>query len=1060
MKKLKQLFCAILVAALLFTQATPVSAASADAGNLEQGAVTAKGAGSVKLSKKKVTLICGKSTTIKLTGGKIKSAKSSNKKIATVTKSGKITAKKVGTATITITSTKNKKYTCKVTVKAGLDRENVTLTKGASTTVKLNGAKPKSVKSSNSSVVSVTKKGKITAKKKGSAKITYKDTKNKKYTCKVKVETPALSSTGLSLKVGDTYHLSLSGNTQKVTWSSDNMTVAEVDNYGKVTAKAVGNAKINAKVASGQVYKCTVAVQNASATVYTVYFKSNGGSYVSNQYVREGEKAVKPENPERNGYIFAGWYTDYSCEHEFSFDTPVTQNITLYAKWNRIDNLADDIIDLGDIVNMASEGTVEVIYGNDGGVRMVDGTFTAEKVDSAADAADVLNSASTLFGENFYARSLAIKEQTAEDTAETQETFYRFSPTVDGIPVLGSQVILTADDEGNVSGLFNTYNDKIYDVDTWAEIEEDEAEEKVLALLVEEAEISNYLDTLVSDTATKEEVTELFKKEMNVTPELVIYAGADNEKPILVYTIRITGYEASADTENEEADDSEVTGTEMPLVDVTYYIYANGEQTGEVYAKIQNVDGWETVQLSAEDLLGNTRMFTGEEEDETYRLKDTIRNIETYKTKHTGLFWLRSELPGNLVKTMGFFGTERADKTAISVHANMSDVYDYYKDVLGRKSFDGQGAKIITSYDYGIDYENAFWTSAGQQFVFGNKGDLAAALDVLGHEFTHAVVNYVVGNGTTTTLNYYGESGALNEAYADILGSLVEGKTDSNCWLMGEDSALGAIRSMEQPSLYDQPENYSVRYIGTEDNGGVHRNSGIFNFAAYKMMTDSRTSSISRKTWAKVFYHSLYRLGINATFLDARGAVISSAKVLGFTQEQQQAIKDAFDAVGITEPEAIRIILTWGNEPSDLDSHLVGPGVNAEERFHIFFNQKNYYADGSYYSDNSLSAADLDYDDTTSYGPEVTTIHKMTEGEYYFYVHDYSNGCLAASTEMANSQATVRIYKGSNSTPIRVFKVDPSSIGTYWNVFKLTIDHAGEITIDEIGTYAAAETLS
>jgi bacillolysin len=104
---------------------------------------------------------------------------------------------------------------------------------------------------------------------------------------------------------------------------------------------------------------------------------------------------------------------------------------------------------------------------------------------------------------------------------------------------------------------------------------------------------------------------------------------------------------------------------------------------------------------------------------------------------------------------------------------------------------------------------------------------------------------------------------------------------------------------MSKPSRYGQPENYANRYTGTADYGGVHTNSGIFNFAAYKMMTDSRTSTISGATWSTVFYGSLFKLPSNATFADGRAAVLNTAKSLGFTTTQQQAITDAFNAVGI-----------------------------------------------------------------------------------------------------------------------------------------------------------------
>ena len=68
---------------------------------------------------------------------------------------------------------------------------------------------------------------------------------------------------------------------------------------------------------------------------YTVNFNTNGGSEVDTQPVVHGEKVVKPADPKLNGFTFGGWYTDEDCtdENKYDFETPVTANFTLYAKW-------------------------------------------------------------------------------------------------------------------------------------------------------------------------------------------------------------------------------------------------------------------------------------------------------------------------------------------------------------------------------------------------------------------------------------------------------------------------------------------------------------------------------------------------------------------------------------------------------------------------------------------------------------------------------------------------------------------------------------------------------
>jgi hypothetical protein len=137
-----------------------------------------------------------------------------------------------------------------------------------------------------------------------------------------------------------------------------------------------------------------------------------------------------------------------------------------------------------------------------------------------------------------------------------------------------------------------------------------------------------------------------------------------------------------------------------------------------------------------------------------------------------------------------------------------------------------------------------------------------------------------------------------------------------------------------------------------------------------------------------------------------------------------------------------------------LDSHLVGPGVSGG-RFHIWHGVRSYYVSGSYSSDSSQYAADLDYDDVTSYGPEVTTIRKLTPGDYYFYVHDYINGSSPASAELANSGANVKIYRGSGSSPIATYGISPTSRGTYWNVVKITIDASGNVALTPLDAYGS-----
>ena len=122
--------------------------------------------------------------------------------------------------------------------------------------------------------------------------------------------------------------------------------------------------------------------------------------------------------------------------------------------------------------------------------------------------------------------------------------------------------------------------------------------------------------------------------------------------------------------------------------------------------------------------------------------------------------------------------------------------------------------------------------------------------------------------------------------------------------------------------------------------------------------------------------------------------------------------------------DGMRIVLSWGKYPSDLDSHLIFPNN------HIFFQHKK----------GTLS--NLDVDDTDSYGPETITIEKKKFGEtYYYFVHDYSNTNNPNARELSESGAKVFVYVGESL--VKTYYVPKDKTGNVWNIFK--INENGEI---------------
>lgn len=130
----------------------------------------------------------------------------------------------------------------------------------------------------------------------------------------------------------------------------------------------------------------------------------------------------------------------------------------------------------------------------------------------------------------------------------------------------------------------------------------------------------------------------------------------------------------------------------------------------------------------------------------------------------------------------------------------------------------------------------------------------------------------------------------------------------------------------------------------------------------------------------------------------------------------------------ILNEDEVRIILTWGDSPSDLDSHLFTPydSSSGDSTYHIWY--------GNQIDANNNT---LDVDDTTSYGPETMTINHLDNGLYKYYVADYSNcsGGNHTSVDMSYSSAMVSVYDKSGL--VQTFYVPNNCQGVIWEVFEI-----------------------
>lgn len=270
-----------------------------------------------------------------------------------------------------------------------------------------------------------------------------------------------------------------------------------------------------------------------------------------------------------------------------------------------------------------------------------------------------------------------------------------------------------------------------------------------------------------------------------------------------------------------------------------------------------------------------------------------------------------SQLPGTLVRSEG--DPKYADPAVNEAYGHAGTTYNFYKKLFGRNSLDDRGMSLISSVHLGLRLNNAFWT--GDQMCYGD-GDgqifirFTKSLDVVGHELTHGVVS------NTCNLIYQNESGALNEHFADVFGTLVKQwrrrqtvkKAD---WLigadiMGPDTTAKGLRTFTAAKAYDndpllgtdpQPKHLKNKYKGTADNGGVHINSGIPNHSFYLTAME-----MGGKAWEKagrIWYKSMLKLTATSQFVDMVEATSESAVTLyGNGSVEHKAVVKSWKTVG------------------------------------------------------------------------------------------------------------------------------------------------------------------
>ncbi|MGF7015290.1 M4 family metallopeptidase [Ornithinibacillus bavariensis] len=502
------------------------------------------------------------------------------------------------------------------------------------------------------------------------------------------------------------------------------------------------------------------------------------------------------------------------------------------------------------------------------------------------------------------------------DDKETGTYHFRTVEMIHGVPIYGSEQTVALDKNNQVMAFFGNVTPK-----------------RKQSILSSESTLSEDQALEVAKRDIEAEIGEV-KEYDGIDAKLIWYP--DNGSHTLAYLVIASTsipapgyYHYFVDATSGEIMKSYNAFHEMaPTIDSqknSFTVASSGEE--QEISPLAESDSSEPITSRGMDIFGNLLTFNSTLNKETgarYLFDNTRANgIHTFHAQRMPEF---SFLLLNAL--LGFTGFEVTtsssffyDPAAVSAHVNAGKVYDYYKRVFNRDSLDNNGMKLISTVHVGEKWNNAGWN--GKQMIYGDgDGQLmistSGGMDVIGHEMTHGVITH------TADLIYEGESGALNESLADIMGSFIENKTGDDLWLLGEDIYTpnipgDGLRDMKDPgsvplSGYTEtgyyPDHYNDRYLGEKDNGGVHINSSINNKAAH-LITEGGThygvtvNGIGKQKAEKIFYRTLtHYLTASSNFSDMRQAAVQAARDLypdrnGEPSVEVQAVMAAYDAVGV-----------------------------------------------------------------------------------------------------------------------------------------------------------------
>lgn len=530
---------------------------------------------------------------------------------------------------------------------------------------------------------------------------------------------------------------------------------------------------------------------------------------------------------------------------------------------------------MDDIHAMNPGATVIDIYTNEGYLSTLVGKYYDKKVENVEDGVKSIQPMAALLGLGKGCDFFAVYSE----TNNTGYTFYTYQQRYGGLTLRYATLRIIVDPQGYTAGLSCSFVPNAGTAPKEPAITKEQAEAFV-AKKFAQFDLTWYTDhTVLLAVPYDNRVVNCY----------VVYSN----NPDATVSFDMPYYEHLVTTD----------GQYLTILPASTFATGNGDAIDNSrYFEGMEVEYYSaTVQLQDGTTRDVTVPVSYNARDKKYYLMDPSRKIAVaqyydFNYRNTVNFVTSSTLDG------------WSDNNLLA-YANYIVLYDFYAD-HGIRSVDGFGTPILITVGWcekdRTPVNNACFYGVNQGWACFGVSDInhyCDCVDVMGHEYTHGV--------TWQSMQgcfYRNETGAINEAYSDIMGNLAEMSldyTEDRSWLVGERTG-GAIRDMGDPNRFEQPAFVGdVYYLppvldpvtNINDNGGIHSNNSLLGHIAYLM----DKAGMSYEQQIGMWLTSIEIITPLSDYQDLHGALLFALKINGLLEEYGPALNQAFAAAGLNE---------------------------------------------------------------------------------------------------------------------------------------------------------------